>query len=77
MIQWPLMRIYLVRIPCHSPWPQRLLMALSQVEAMRCVADLDDYMESDEAKNHEQGDEYIIKFRKVSGNNKDGESHIK
>lgn len=52
-------------------------MALSQVEAMRCVADLDDYMESDEAKNHEQGDEYIIKFRKVSGNNKDGESHIK
>lgn len=39
--------------------------------------DLDDYMESDEAKNHEQGHEYIVKFRKVSGNNKDGEGYIK
>lgn len=51
-------------------------MVLPQVEVVRCVGDLDDYMESDEAKNLEQRYEYTVKFRKVSGNNKDGEGVI-
>lgn len=76
MIQWPLMRIYLMRIPCHGPWPQGSLMVLPKVEVVRYVSDLGDYMGSDEAKTQKQGVEYIVKFRKASGNNKDEESHI-
>lgn len=28
-----------------------------------------------EAENHQQSDEYIVKFRKVSGDNKDGRAY--
>lgn len=28
-------------------------------------------------ENHQQGDEYLVKFRKVSSDNEDGEGHIK
>ena len=45
---------------------------------MRGGDDLDNDMYSSEAENGQQGDEYIVKFRKVSGDdNKDGEGHIK
>lgn len=48
-------------------------MALPIVKVVRYVGVLGDYMESDEAKNHEQRHEYIVKFKKASGNNKDVE----
>lgn len=67
-----------MRISHHSLWPQEFPVTLSKVKVVWGGDDLDNDVDSGEAENGQQGNEYIVKFRKISGDdNKGGEGHIK
>lgn len=58
----------------NSP-PQSLAPRIPKVKVVWWGHNLGDYMAASEAENHQQSDEYIVKFRTVSGDTKDGRAY--